>query len=133
MRLTQQSDLVEVRRAAHRGRGARGVYARVDIAQGTLIERAPVLLIPRSQVIGPHASAKLSWYVFEWTATKRPYAALALGYGSIYNHSKTPNATYQFEAPDVIEFVATRPIQADEEIFIAYHGEGAELGFDAYD
>jgi uncharacterized protein len=131
--LCQQSELIEVRRMSNRGRGARGVFARVDIPVDTLIERAPVLLIPRSQVIGPQAAARLSWYVFEWTATKRPYAALALGYGSIYNHSNSPNARYQFEAPDVIEFVASRDIAKDEEIFIQYHGQGEPLGFEAYE
>ncbi len=130
MLLCTQTDLIEVRRATNRGRGARGVFARCDIALGTLIERAPVLLIPRSQVIGPEASAKLSWYVFEWDVTKRPYAALAMGYGSIYNHNPDPNATYQCEPPDIIEFIAARDIKAGEEIFIRYHEAKERLGFE---
>jgi hypothetical protein len=127
MHLCRQSPLIEIRRADNRGRGGRGVFAVVDIASGTVIERAPVLLLPKSQVFGDSDVARrmahLSWYVFEWTGiTKREYVALALGYGSIYNHSYTPNAGYTRVPPDMLEFTAGRDIAAGEEILINYHG-----------
>jgi SET domain-containing protein len=139
MQVCHPSDLIEVRRADNRGRGGRGVFAVRDIPQGTLIERVPVLLIPKSQVFG-HSSiaknaARISWYVFDWIGGKRKSVALALGYGSIYNHSETPNARYVSDPPDVMEFVAIRDIAADEEIFINYQGEGEAphpLGFDVH-
>jgi SET domain-containing protein len=129
MLLCRQSDIIEVRRIDHRGKGGRGVFAVRDIAAATVIERVPVLLIPKSQVFAaspdrPSPSPAISWYVFDWAgATKREYAALALGYGSIYNHSYTPNARYLKEPPDVMSFVAIRDIAAGEEITINYHGE----------
>lgn len=122
-----QSPLIEVRRDPAKGRGARGVYARQTIAADTLIERVPVLLIPKAQVFGDtresRNAARISWYVFEWKVpTKRPYVALALGYGSIYNHSYAPNAVYRCVAPDAIEYVAIRDIAADDEVTLNYNG-----------
>jgi uncharacterized protein len=135
--LFQQSDAVEVRRVTNRGKGGRGVFARRDIAADEVFERVPVLLIPRAQVFGPgdvaQRAARISWYVFSWLPTKRDYVALSLGYGSIYNHSDTPNAKYGMHLPDVMEFFALRPIAAGEEITIDYHGDertNRELGFE---
>jgi uncharacterized protein len=129
MVLSRQSDLIEVRRAENRGKGGRGVFAARDISIGIIFERVPVLLIPRNQVFPtepgePSPSPAISWYVFDWAEmTKRDYVALALGYGSIYNHSYEPNARYRREAPDMLEFVALVDIRAGDEILINYHGE----------
>jgi SET domain-containing protein len=128
MVVCQPSDLIEVRRLDNRGRGGRGVFAMRDIPADTVIERVPVILIPREQVFGttPEAkrSARISWYVFDWEGiTKRKYVALALGYGSIYNHSYAPNARYKPQAPDILEFTSLRAIAAGEEITINYHGK----------
>ena len=123
-----------------RGRGGRGVFATVDIAAGTLIERVPVLLIPRGQVFAadpdePSPGPQISWYVFDWAGqTKRDYVALALGYGSIYNHAEEPNAQWTPEPPDALAFRAVRDIAAGAEVFISYKakdgGDGHELGFE---
>lgn len=126
-------DWIEVRRDAAKGRGARGVYARRDIPAGSIIERSPVILIPKSQVFGGETwaaknAARISWYVFEWhVPTKREYVALALGYGSIYNHSFSPCAMYRCAAPDVMEYLALREIRAGEEITINYNGKPDDL------
>jgi hypothetical protein len=126
------SEWIEVRRDATRGRGARGVYARRAIAEGCVIERVPVILIPKAQVFGDtwaaQKAARISWYVFAWNVpTKREYVALALGFGSIYNHSFTPSAVYRCAPPDVMEYVALRPIEAGEEITINYNGKPDDL------
>lgn len=128
MFISRQSNLVEVRRLDNRGRGGRGVFAVSDIASGTLIERVPVILIPTAQVFGDadtqQHNACVSWYVFSWEGmTKRSYVAMALGYGSIYNHSFTPNAKYVKVAPDVLEFHSIGNITAGEEILINYNGD----------
>jgi SET domain-containing protein len=119
---------IEVRRDTSKGRGARGVYATVPIEAGEIIERVPVLLIPKAQVFGdsPQAknAARISWYVFSWKVpTNREYVALALGYGSLYNHSFEPNARYECVAPDGIEFRSIRPIASGDEIMINYNGD----------
>jgi hypothetical protein len=132
--------MIEVRRLQNRGRGARGVFASIGIPAGTELERAPVILIPKHQVFGdsPQAarSALISWYVFSWKGmTKRRYTALALGCGSLYNHSYEPNARYQPEAPDILSFHALRHIAAGEEITINYNGDPADqtpVGFEVH-
>lgn len=116
------------------------MFAVRDIPAGTVIERAPVILIPRAQVFGDtpvaQRAARISWYVFDWGGnTKRDYVALALGYGSIYNHSLTPNARSQPEPPDVLGFCAIRDIASGEEITINYNDGCADLralGFDVH-
>lgn len=136
--LFRQSDVVEVRRVTNRGKGGRGVFARRAIAKGEAFERVPVILLPHNQVFGadPIAlrSARISWYVFEWLKTKRGYVALSLGYGSIYNHSETPNAKYEMEMPDVMTFHALTDIPAGSEILINYRGAGEsvtkDIGFE---
>ncbi len=48
--------------------------------------------------------------------------ALVLGYGSLYNHSYEPNATYVKEPSNgVVTFRAIRNIKAGEEITVNYN------------
>ena len=49
--------------------------------------------------------------------------ALALGYGSLYNHSYQPNARYDDESGQTKVFTAIRDIEAGEEITVNYNGE----------
>jgi SET domain-containing protein len=78
----------------------------------------------------------VSWYVFgRENFTNRNYVALALGYGSMYNHSYTPNARYTPIVPDLMEFHSLRLIQAGEEIMINYNGDPddhREVEFDVH-
>jgi hypothetical protein len=57
--------------------------------------------------------------VFEYGKGK---VALALGFGSLYNHSYKPNARYDDAPSQVKEFRALRDIKAGEEITINYNG-----------
>lgn len=57
-------------------------------------------------------------YVFGWGEGS---TALALGYGSLYNHSYAPNAE-TLETPDELVITALRDIAAGDEIFINYMG-----------
>ncbi len=48
-------------------------------------------------------------------------SAIALGFGSIYNHASDPNAGYEFDFENkLLIFRALRPIAKDEEIFVSY-------------
>lgn len=103
-------------------RRGRGVFARQAIATGELIERAQVIVIPAHQ--WPRLEhTTLYDYTFEW-GWEGEETAIALGYGSIYNHSYSPNARYIKRLEDlVIDFVALRNIQPGEEIVVNYNGE----------
>ena len=94
-----------------KGRG-RGVIAQVDIEEGQVIEVCPVLLVKTNKTIAKH--------VYLWD---NKFEALALGYGSLYNHSYKPNAHYHRDyLRETIVIVALKNIEIGEEILINYNG-----------
>lgn len=121
---------VEVRETGTRGRG---VFALVPIPAGALIETAAVIPVSRDEV-GILQDCVLAEYYFRWGEDGRE-GAIALGYGSLYNHSFKPNARYvKHYARLTIDFLAIRDIAAGEEIRTNYNGEPDDqrkLWFDA--
>ncbi|MFN9233217.1 MAG: SET domain-containing protein, partial [Planctomyces sp.] len=115
MKLTASTRL-EIKRVKGKGRG---VFARQLIPAGTVFEKVPLLVIPAKEVLECEHGSFLSQYVFEYG---RGTVALALGFGSLYNHSFTPNARYDDAGRQVKEFRALRDIQPGEEITINYNG-----------
>ncbi len=108
--------------ASFPGRG-RGVVALRAFAQGELVERAPVIALSLEDRARITAS-ELAHYYFEWGEDDEA-AAIVLGYGSLYNHSFSPNLGYEFrEAELAVEFVALRDIAAGEELAINYNNLG---------
>ncbi len=110
------SSLIEVKRTPGKGRG---VFARESISAGTVFERVPLLVIPARDILDGENSGLLAAYVFEYGKGK---VALALGFGSLYNHSYSPNARYDDAGKQVKEFMALRDILPGEEITINYNG-----------
>jgi SET domain-containing protein len=110
------SELIEVRWTRRKGRG---VFARRRIRKGTVIERAPVILVPTKEVFNRTTDSKLANYVFVWG---RDTVAVVLGYGSLYNHSYRPNAEYYDSGRLTQVFKAIRDIRAGEEITVNYNG-----------
>jgi uncharacterized protein len=101
----------------------RGVFAAARFICGEIIEMTPVIVIPAEQ--WPHIEPTvLALYIYNFGPTaEEEHAAIALGYGSLYNHSYTPNAKYIKNWDEqVIRFVALRDIEAGEEITINYNG-----------
>jgi hypothetical protein len=109
---------LEVRPVPGKGRG---VFARRRFAPGELVERAPVLVVPAVDWVYV-AGTVLSRYCFRFGPAPLD-AAVALGCGSLYNHSYRPNAFYlrRLEA-EAIDFVALRGIEPGEEVTINYDG-----------
>lgn len=98
-----------------RGRG-RGVFAGRRFKEHDLIEICPVLLfnVPEGQ------EHLLEGFAFRWSKKK---IALALGNGSLYNHSYQPNAYFELSfAEKTLDVYAYRNIDAGEEILFNYHG-----------
>jgi SET domain-containing protein len=110
------SDLIEVRQIRDKGRG---VFARANIRKGTVIERVPVIVIPVQEVFGQPARSKLADYVFKW---ERDTVVIALGYGSLYNHSYRPNARFYDDGRLTQVFAAIRDIASGQEITVNYNG-----------
>lgn len=96
----------------------RGVFAKRDFAKGELLEKAPILFLPRGE--WPDLEKTVVYnYCFYW---KEDYA-IALGVGSLFNHSYTPNSLYTTNMDDkTVDFRTLKDIQAGEEITVNYNG-----------
>ena len=104
----------------------RGVFARVRLAEGDLIEIVPVIIIPMEQWRYMERTI-LASYVYQF-GPEFEHLALALGYGSIYNHSYSPNARFVTDwEQKVIRYFALRNIEAGEEITINYNGPPQDM------
>ncbi len=102
------------------GKG-RGVLTSKKIIRDSLIERCPVLSLPSTQVAYLKKTDLYNYY-FMW-GVDQSQAAILLGYGSIYNHSYTPNALYRPCLEEgVMEIVAIKNILPNEEITVNYNG-----------
>ncbi len=101
--------------------GGRGVFSSSPIPKGSIIEIAPVLVIPGTQRKNLDKTIIHDYY-FIW-GEKDQQAALILGNGSIYNHSFDPNAEYRpdFEG-QTMSFFALENIEAGIEITVNYNG-----------
>jgi hypothetical protein len=102
----------------------RGVFALRRFAADELVEAAPILVL---KVDYDSLPAQLKTYVFDWTAlTGVPRSqAVALGYGSMYNHANPANLRYIADArANVMRYVAVRDIGPDEELTINYNALG---------
>ena len=110
----------------------RGVFAAHDMQRGAVIEVCPVIVMPPEQVQYVDRTT-LGAYYYTW-GEDHQRAAIALGHGSLYNHSYTPNARYRkdFER-DVLTFVCLTSVRQGEEIRVNYNGDPedrAPLWFD---
>lgn len=109
-------DSVRVGRSAIHGTG---VFATRRFESGEVIERCPVLVLSGADADAV-VDTVLGNYVYEWETGY----ALALGYGSLYNHSHQPSARYEMDyETDEIHVVARRRIPSGEEITISYNGD----------
>lgn len=98
-----------------------GVFAAEPIPEGAVIEICPVLLFPKTQLAQVRQTV-LDDYYFDW-GDDGDWFALALGYGSLYNHSYEPNADYGMDFDNkTIDIYSLRDIEPGEEICINYNG-----------
>lgn len=99
-----------------------GVFAKTFIQKGETVERVPFLEIKKKLEEMP---IPLGEYVFTSHLRKDPdYYVLALGYGSIYNHSLKNNVDYQTDTQErFLKYIANRDIYPGEELFINYGPE----------
>ena len=97
---------IEVKKTRNKGRG---VFALRNFKTGEIIESCPVLNLDTKER-KKCESTILAFYMYPWRSTRA--GAIALGYGSIYNHSFTPNADWkQNFKTDSMVYRALRPIK----------------------
>lgn len=119
--IVQTLDLV-VKRSGTIGRG---VFAARTFLAGEVIESAPAIILNAQDKASLDRTILFDYY-FKW-GTSGDGAAIVLGYGSIYNHSFTPNAKYQcLLDQELYEFIALETIPAGTEIRINYNGDPAD-------
>ena len=99
----------------------RGVFTSSAIAEGTLIELSPAIIMSAADRV--HLDKTLLHdYIFEWGKNK-DQCAMALGLISVYNHSYTANCNYgMYFKKNAISIIAIRDIMPGEELFINYNG-----------
>lgn len=101
------------------------VVATKNFAIGDIIERCPVLILTpkeRKQC----EKTTLTYYIYPWKSEKS--AAVVLGYGSLINHSYTPNTDWipNFKTKRMI-YKVIKTIKKGQEITVNYNGEPGDL------
>lgn len=96
----------------------KGVFASKDIKEGEIIEIAPILILEFSDFIDTRWNL-----LFEYYFWMDDYVALALGFASLYNHSKNANCKYELNRDNkTITFTAIKNIKKNCEIYFNYKG-----------
>lgn len=113
------------------GKYGRGIFTTDHIKKDELVEISPVIIIPKDEWKYVKKTTFFN-YCFLWDGTED--TVLALGYGSLFNHSYEPNLTSSCNSVNLsMDFYSLRDIKAGEELTINYHGEPenrAPLWFD---
>jgi len=103
------------------GSKGRGVVALRDFKVGELIELCPTIVV-NSRERKHCEKTILNYYIYPWRSTRT--GSIVLGYGSIYNHSFTPNADWKQDfRSQMMTYKALRNIKKGEEITVNYNGE----------
>lgn len=100
---------IEVKKSPGKGRG---VFARRDLEKGEVVEKCELLVFPETD----NLPGNLHDYVYKFTKSK---SAIALGCGSLYNHSRRPNTNWRMGRRHVT-FVARHKIRKGQEVTISY-------------
>lgn len=105
----------------------RGVFATSNYEPNELIEICPVIVLddPDKNHFNGFADKTIERYIFGFGKNK---VAIALGYGSLYNHSTKPNAAYGYDVKtQEIHFWSITDIKKGEQILIDYGYNPKEL------
>jgi len=97
----------------------RGVYARGNIKKDEIIENCPIIEVSKHDTSNLKESILVTYFFYFGKNKER--LAVALGFGSIYNHSYKPNAKYKIKHKELsIDFIALSDIKKNEEITFNY-------------
>ena len=111
----------------------RAVFCREPLTKGTIIEWAPVVVMPAADRVLLDKTL-LHDYIFEWGENK-DQCAMALGYIPIYNHNYNSNCEYFMNYETETIYIRTvKQVDANEELTINYNGDfndGKEIWFEA--
>jgi uncharacterized protein len=98
----------------------RGVFARCDIKINEIIERCPIIEVPKYDTSNLTESILVTYFFYFGKNKER--SAIALGLGSIYNHTYKPNAKFKIRQKNMfVDFIALENIKKGNEITINYY------------
>ncbi|MBP7273641.1 MAG: SET domain-containing protein-lysine N-methyltransferase [Saprospiraceae bacterium] len=105
--------------------GGRGVFAAEQIKKDDVIEVCPVIVLAPGQTSTLDKTTLYDYYfLWEDADSGLETCAIALGYGSLYNHAAPSNADYVMDFEHkTIDIFCVRDIEPGEEITINYHGD----------
>lgn len=106
-----------------------GVVANEAVQAGSVVEVAPIVRLYEA-ITDQHLS--LQRRVYDWGALGGTSGdtALALGYGSMYNHANPANLRYRAihnGVASALEFVAARNIARGEELTVNYNDTKGDI------
>jgi len=115
---TTMDPRLSVRQISKKGRG---IFAEIPFSKGDLIEACPIIFINSKERLKCEKTI-LEYYLYPWKSTRT--GAMVLGYGSLYNHSFSPNAGWKPNLKTMcMEYSAVKDIKKNEEITVNYNGE----------
>ena len=106
----------------------RGIFAARKLVPFELLHVAPCIIMPRVEYDAHGRHTVLEEYLFNAPDGSR---LLALGLGSLFNHSRQPNVDYRIRSSEgnvICFYVGHRAIEAGEELCI-YYGPDEHLWF----
>jgi uncharacterized protein len=119
MKKLSPSDMIYLKDSNIENAG-RGIFAARDIKENELIEKCPIIEIPEDNPSNLNEGLLITYFYYFGKKMKRQ--AIALGFGSIYNHTRQPNALYKIKQKEgTIEFIALKNIKKDDEITVNYN------------
>ena len=119
MNKLQSLDKIYVSQSAIQGAG-RGVFAKAAFKKGELIEECPVIELSEHDPSNSPEGTLIHYFYYFGKSKER--ANLALGFGSLYNHTYEPNATYtENHKEKTMSFIALKDIEPEEEITVNYN------------
>jgi len=95
------------------GKYGRGVFANRNFEPGETLELAPYIEDDTDNFKGI-----IRDYIFSKNGSKER-SVVAFGFGSMYNHSDTPNVRWEV-TDENLKIQCIKPIKKDEEVFITY-------------
>ena len=100
----------------------RGVLANKNIVANTVVEIAPVIVMPGidRKLLD---QTLLHDYIFEW-GDNTLQCCMALGYVALYNHAYKANCDYEMDfKKQLITVTTVKNVKAGEELCINYNGD----------
>ncbi|HRH24824.1 MAG TPA: SET domain-containing protein [Candidatus Paceibacterota bacterium] len=98
----------------------RGVFTTKTILPGENIETCEIIIFDKKDIKMIDKTIFYNYY-FSWGKTS---GAIALGNGSLYNHSYNPNAKYVKNiGKKNISFLSLKKIKKGEEVTVNYNGK----------